>query len=165
MISEYAVEQSARIRAEHISKSFGRTQALSDVTITIKPGELLGLAGHNGAGKSTLLRSLAGLVRPDEGSIQIGEEVISLSRGLSVKRARDMGIHTVHQELSLCPSLRVDESAAVVIRKAKGFGWRRLAWRQLKDKIDEIFPGNGITGNQIIADLSIAKRQMVEVAN
>ena len=82
MISEYAVEQSARIRAEHISKSFGGTQALSDVTITIKPGELLGLAGHNGAGKSTLLRSLAGLVRPDEGSIQIGEEEISLSRGL-----------------------------------------------------------------------------------
>jgi ribose transport system ATP-binding protein len=165
MISERVVEQSARIRAEHISKSFGGTQALSDVTITIKPGELLGLAGHNGAGKSTLLRSLAGLVRPDEGIIQIGEEVISLSRGLSAKRARDMGIHTVHQELSLCPSLRVDESAAVVIRTAKGFGWRRLAWRQLKDKLDEIFPGNGITGNQIIADLSIAKRQMVEVAN
>lgn len=129
------------------------------------PGELVGLVGHNGAGKSTFLRSLAGLVRPDEGRLQIGDTAISLSQGLSAKTARDLGIHTVHQELSLCPSLRVDESAGVVLRTVRGVSWRRAAWRQLRDKLEEIFPGNGIRPQQHISELSIARRQMVEVAN
>src|SRR5665647_2922429 len=98
-----------RLRAEKFSKTFGATQALSDVSIVVMPGELVGLAGHNGAGKSTLLRSLAGLVRPDQGRMQIGNEEFTLSQGFSPKQARNIGIHTVHQELSLCPSLRVDE--------------------------------------------------------
>jgi ribose transport system ATP-binding protein len=154
-----------RLRAEKLSKTFGATQALSNVSIVVMPGELVGLAGHNGAGKSTLLRSLAGLVRPDQGRMQIGNEEFALSEGLSPKQARNMGIHTVHQELSLCSSLRVDESAAVVLRTAKGVGWRNRAWTQLEEKLNEIFPGHGISANQQISELSIAKRQMVEIAS
>jgi len=154
-----------RLRVEGVSKRFGATQALSGVSVSVMPGEIVGLIGHNGAGKSTLLRSLAGLVRPDEGRLQVGGAEVSLSQGLSAKTARTLGIHTVHQELSLCPSLRVDESAGVVMRTVGGARWRRVAWRQLGDKLEEIFPGNGIRPQQHISELSIARRQMVEVAN
>lgn len=160
-----ALALAPRVRVEGVSKRFGATQALSGVSLSVMPGELVGLVGHNGAGKSTLLRSLAGLVRPDEGRLEVGGSDIPLSQGLSAKTARDLGIHTVHQELSLCPSLRVDESAGVVLRSVRGVRWRRVAWRQLRDKLEEIFPGNGIRPQQHISELSIARRQMVEVAN
>jgi ribose transport system ATP-binding protein len=165
MTTDYSEERSL-LRVEQVSKSFGATRALSEVSITVMPGELVGLAGHNGAGKSTLIRSLAGLVRPDQGQIKLGDEVISsTSQGLSAKHARGLGIHAVDQELSLCGSLRVDESAAVVLRAAGFFGYRRRAWRQLKVMLDEIFPGHGIFASEHVTDLSIGKRQMLEIAN
>ncbi|HZD66986.1 MAG TPA: ATP-binding cassette domain-containing protein, partial [Acidimicrobiales bacterium] len=128
--------------AEGVSKRFGSTQALRKADLTVAPGELVGLAGHNGAGKSTLLRAVTALVRPDEGRIEI--RGTRLSAGASVKEVRALGVRTVHQELSLCPALRVDESAALVDRTAKGPRWRRRAWRSLGDSLDDIFPGHGI---------------------
>jgi ABC-2 type transport system ATP-binding protein len=57
---------------EHVNKSFGSARALSDVSVTVDPGTVVGLVGHNGAGKSTLMRMAVGLVRPDSGSVAIG---------------------------------------------------------------------------------------------
>jgi ABC-2 type transport system ATP-binding protein len=57
---------------DHVSKSFGSTQALREVTVTVEPGMVVGLVGHNGAGKSTLMRMAVGLVRPDAGRVTIG---------------------------------------------------------------------------------------------
>ena len=55
------------LQAYHLSKSFGRTVAVRDVSFTVQRGEVLGLLGSNGAGKSTTVRMFAGLVRPDGG--------------------------------------------------------------------------------------------------
>lgn len=154
-----------RFEADSISKRFGATQALSNASIQIQAGELVGLAGHNGAGKSTLLRVIAGLTTADEGSIRLAGRDMPIRRGYSPKMARDAGIRIVHQELSLCASLRVDESAAVVDRSIQGIRWRRGAWERLRQVLDEVFPGHGIRAHEHIADLSIARRQMVEIAN
>ena len=158
-------DSKVRLRADNFSKSFGATRALSDVSIVVRPNELVGIAGHNGAGKSTLLRSLAGLTKPDQGRMQIGSNEFEMTDGLTAGASRNFGIHTVHQELSLCPALRVDESAAVVLQDAKGFGWQRGAWKKLEAALNDIFPGHGISAGQKISDLSIAKRQMVEIAS
>ena len=64
------------IRVENVSKSFGVVRALEDVSLRVRPGEVLGLIGDNGAGKSTLVKILTGFHKPDSGSIFVfGDEV------------------------------------------------------------------------------------------
>jgi ABC-type multidrug transport system ATPase subunit len=61
-----------RLDAEHLEKRFGATTAVAEVSFTAAPGAVLGLLGPNGAGKSTTVGMLAGLLRPDRGSVRIG---------------------------------------------------------------------------------------------
>jgi ABC-2 type transport system ATP-binding protein len=66
------------LEVEHVSKSFGTTRALRDVSLRVERGEILGLLGPNGAGKSTTMKAVLGLVRPDAGSIRVlGQNVLS----------------------------------------------------------------------------------------
>ena len=58
------------LELDSIVKTFGGTPVLSGVSLTMKPGEILGLVGENGAGKSTLVKCLLGIHRPDSGSIR-----------------------------------------------------------------------------------------------
>ncbi|MCP4010114.1 MAG: ABC transporter ATP-binding protein [Proteobacteria bacterium] len=73
---------------KHIHQRFGRREILSDVSIQLKPGELLLLSGENGAGKSTLLRVMAGLLKPDAGELidETGRRLISRSRKLLLEQ-------------------------------------------------------------------------------
>jgi len=59
------------IRADDLTKSFGRVRALDGLSLQIRTGEILGLIGPNGAGKSTFIRTVAGLVSPDTGEISV----------------------------------------------------------------------------------------------
>src|SRR4051812_12152885 len=92
----------------NISKAFGPTLANNDVSISVAPGEALGLVGANGAGKSTLMRILAGVTVPDTGMLSIAGKVVDFA-DFSPQMARRSGICFVHQELSLCDSLSVVE--------------------------------------------------------
>ena len=78
--------------------------------------------------------------------------------------AQSLGIRCVFQELSLCPNLSVAENARINHRALKGFGWRRRAGELILAKLDEIFPGPRHRAADIVRDLSIGRRQMVEVA-
>src|SRR5690606_34558694 len=82
----------------------------------------------------------------------------------SVVRAHQLGIRCVFQELSLCPNLSVAENTRVNHLSLRGGGWRKKSARLIAAKLDEIFPGHGIDPFDIVSDLSIGKRQMVEVA-
>ncbi len=62
---------------ENVSKSFGSTRALEQVTLSLEPGTVVGMVGHNGAGKSTLMRMAVGLNRPDTGRVTLGGTPIS----------------------------------------------------------------------------------------
>jgi ribose transport system ATP-binding protein len=144
-----------------VDKRFGAVRALEGVDFDVAAGECVGLVGHNGAGKSTLVQVLAGALAPDGGRIAI--------QGLaqehhSVTRAQRLGIRCVFQELSLCPNLSVAENTRINHPSLRGFGWRRRAARLIADKLDEIFPGHDIAASVEVRDLSIGRRQMVEVA-
>ena len=76
-----------------------------------------------------------------------------------------LGVRTVYQELSLCASLRVDETAAIFDHSARGLSWRSAAWKNLRNVLDEMFPGHGIRPEARIHELSIARRQMIECAS
>jgi ribose transport system ATP-binding protein len=87
-----------------------------------------------------------------------------VEQNYSVVRAQKLGIRCVFQELSLCPNLSVAENARIMHPALRGFGWRTRAAALIVDRLDAIFPGHGIDPSAIVGDLSIARRQMVEIA-
>ncbi len=145
-----------------IQKVFGAVQALSGVDLQIHAGECLGLVGHNGAGKSTLMNILAGTLEASEGSLTIAGT--GLGKGYLVQDAGRLGVRCVFQELSLCPNLTVAENTRIIHPVLKGFGWRKRAGLLIMKQLDQVFPGHGVSASDVIGDLSISKRQMVEIA-
>lgn len=107
---EKGTSQDVVVALHAISKSYPGVQALRDVDIDIEAGKVHAICGENGAGKSTLSKVVAGLVRPDSGTITVkGEPVVLDSPGA----ARRLGISAVPQELSLVPHLTVAENICV----------------------------------------------------
>lgn len=149
------------MRLNGVEKHFDAVRALDGVDFAVGAGECLGLVGHNGAGKSTLMHVLAGTLAPDRGSIFIDGE---LRKSYSVSSAQALGIRCVFQELSLCPNLTVAENTRILHPMLRGWRWRKLAGDLIAAKLDEIFPGHGVPSDAIVSDLSIGRRQMVEVA-
>ncbi len=150
------------ITLDGVEKNFGAVKALAGVTLRVDAGECLGLVGHNGAGKSTLMHMLNGTLSPDKGVLSIDDTTVG--SGWSAAAAQAAGVRCVFQELSLCPNLTVAENARIVHRPLKGFGWKARATALIVTKLNEIFPGHGIQPGDEIAELSIGKRQMVEIA-
>ena len=152
----------AIVSLDGVEKSFGAVRALAGVALALGSGECLGLVGHNGAGKSTLMHVVAGTLAPGRGAIRVaGTDV---SRGYSVVAAHRLGIRCVFQELSLCPNLTIAENTRIMHRALSGIGWRRRSEALIREKLDEIFPGHGLSTDEIVGDLPIGRRQLVEVA-
>jgi ribose transport system ATP-binding protein len=150
------------VNLDGVAKSFGAVRALAGVDLKVGKGECLGLVGHNGAGKSTLMNVLAGTLDSDSGVIEI--HGADLANHYSVSIAHQHGVRCVFQELSLCPNLTVAENARVFHAALKGWGWKKRAGDLIIAKLDEIFPGHGIDADEVVGDLTIGKRQIVEIA-
>ncbi len=144
-----------------VTKSFGAVRALAGVDLAVEAGECLGLVGHNGAGKSTLIQILAGTVPPSSGEIVVGG---ARRDAYSVVLAHRLGIRCVFQELSLCPNLTVAENTRVLHPAIRGIGWRRRAGQLISGQLDAVFPRHGIAADATVSELSISRRQMVEIA-
>jgi len=144
-----------------IEKQFGVVPVLDGVNLHLTGGECVGLVGHNGAGKSTLMHILTGTLMPSGGQVLAAG---AAQQGYSPARAMQLGIRCVFQELSLCPNLTVAENTRAYHAALRGFGWRRSAANLIAAKLDEIFPGHDIRPSDLVQDLSIGRRQMVEVA-
>jgi ribose transport system ATP-binding protein len=110
-----------------VSKAFAGVQALNQVCIEVRPGEVVGLVGENGAGKSTLMRILAGVYRPDSGTLLLDGRPLVLH---SPREANLQGIGIVFQEQSLLPNLTVAET--IYLGQEKEFSrWGVIAWPAL----------------------------------
>src|SRR5580765_1939441 len=96
------------LEMRNVSKTFGPVKALTNVQLTLYPGEIHALMGENGAGKSTLMKILSGAYRPDPGSeIRIDGKPVQINGPLGGRAA---GISIIYQELSLAPNLSVAEN-------------------------------------------------------
>ncbi len=141
--------------------SFGPVHALRDASLTIGAGECVGLVGHNGAGKSTLANVINGGLNPTKGAVLYHSGDPALSNG---QNAQQTGVRSVFQELSLCPNLTVLENLRIPYRAMPRKGWRRMAQQKMRHALDLVFPGHAIRPRATVGDLTIAERQMVEIA-
>jgi simple sugar transport system ATP-binding protein len=103
------------LELRNISKHFGSTAALSDVSLAVRPGEIHGLLGENGAGKSTLMNVLFGLLQPDGGTISLHERLVKIN---SPRVAQALGIGMVHQHFKLVPTLTTLQNLALATHQA-----------------------------------------------
>jgi simple sugar transport system ATP-binding protein len=111
------------LELESISKNFGAIQALSDVSLRIEAGEVLGMMGDNGAGKSTLVKIMAGNYPPSHGRLRVGGEEVHFSRPVE---ARQHGIEVVYQDLALCNNLTAAANVFLGRECKKGLGPLRI---------------------------------------
>jgi simple sugar transport system ATP-binding protein len=149
-------------RADNLAKSFGAVVALSDVSLRLGRGEVLGLIGDNGAGKSTLVKILCGFHKPDAGTISLQGEEISLR---SVEHARSLGIDIVYQDLALVNELSVFHN---MFLNREPVRWRLLQNRQMRRLARQHLESLGITTisdvGVEVAKLSGGQRQAIAVA-
>jgi simple sugar transport system ATP-binding protein len=92
----------AILELTNISKHFGAIQAVNDISLSLAPGEVVGLMGDNGAGKSTLVKMIAGNYRPSHGTMRMEDKELIMNKPVE---ARQHGIEIVHQDLALCNNL------------------------------------------------------------
>jgi ribose transport system ATP-binding protein len=130
-----------RLELRDLAKSFGGTQALRGVDLTVLPGEVHGLLGENGSGKSTLIKILAGFHDPDGGELLIDGEPVRLP--LAPGQFRELGLSFVHQDLGLVESLSVLENLRVAGLAASRPRWR-ISWRRERRRARETFERYGV---------------------
>ena len=146
---------------EGISKAFPGVQALDDVSLNLKRGEILCLVGENGAGKSTLMKALTGVDQPDLGRIILdGIEI----QAKSPQHAQTLGISTVYQEINLCPNLSVAENI-MLGREPHKIG--RIDWAKMNALAGETLHrllGIDIDVTKPLGSYTVAIQQMVAIA-
>lgn len=149
------------LNAEHVSKRFGITQALDDVSVSFFAGEVHALMGENGAGKSTLGKVIAGLHKQDQGSVTIAGRVLKPG---SIDDAFDAGIRIVHQELAQCPNLSVAENLCLHDLPTRGFGFidRRAMNERAARLVHKLDPG--IDVESPLGLLAPGRRQICQIA-
>jgi len=90
------------IEMKNIHKRFGGVHAVEDVSVSLYPGEVVGVLGHNGAGKSCLMKMLAGAMPVDDGEILVDGKSVKIN---NPRDSRDFGIETIYQSLALADNL------------------------------------------------------------
>ena len=149
------------LELKDISKSFSGVRALRGVNLRLEQGEIRCLVGENGSGKSTLIKLVAGVIRPDSGSVLIDGEGHSFLRPrLSIAK----GIQVIYQDFSLFPNLTVAENVALntlvassrrTIIRGEMNEIARKAMERLQVRLDP---------DALVEELPVASKQLVAIA-
>jgi ribose transport system ATP-binding protein len=145
-----------------IRKAFPGVVALEDARFDLRPHEVHALVGENGAGKSTLMKLLAGIYRPDGGTIRIKGTDVDVP---NPRTAQQLGVSIIHQELNLMPHLTIAQNIFIG-REPRGRLGATLDERALNRRARELFEELHLTMDpkRKVGDLAVAGQQMVEIA-
>ena len=149
------------LRVVGITKTFGAANALSDVSFSVRRGEVHALVGENGAGKSTLVKIVTGILEPSSGHIELDGEPTRFATPVEARRA---GVAAVYQDPKLFPHLDVAENISMGATPTMALGVvdRRAVVARAREALARI--GVAIDPRALIAELSVAELQFVEIA-
>ena len=150
-----------RVEMQAIGKSFPGVRALSNVDLTLYPGEVHALLGENGAGKSTLIKILTGALKRDAGEIRLDGKAVNFN---STGEAQAHGISTVYQEVNLIPAMSVTKNLTLgPSRGALGvISWGK-ARKRAREKLARL--KLNIDTEQPVGSFSVAVQQLVAIAH
>lgn len=152
------------LELNNISKHFGAIHAVNEVSLSLEPGEVVGLMGDNGAGKSTLVKMMAGNFLPSSGSMKLDGQEIALSRPVDARRH---GIEIVHQDLALCNNLTAAANVFLGCEMRRGLGpLRVLDYQGMYRRAAELFTElkSETRPRDLIRQMSGGQRQAVAIA-
>lgn len=149
-----------RLRISHITKSFGGTHALKDVSFDLMPGEIHAVVGENGAGKSTLIKTITGLIQPDSGALILDGKSVMFA---NTRKAKQFGVSAVYQDPALFPHLTVAENMFTGLYPMKAGVLDR---EKMRSESQEVLNNLGfeIDARSRVGDLSVAEAEYVEIA-
>jgi len=150
-----------RLDLRAVSKTFGGTRVLHDVSLDVAPGEVHALVGQNGSGKSTLIKILAGFHTADPGaSVLVDGESRALGDDI-----QDAGVRFVHQDLGLVPALSVVDNLALGRGYATSVGGR-IDWRRQRETAQAAIRAVGydVDVRKIVDDLQPVEKTAVAIA-
>ena len=146
-----------------LSKRFGSVQALTDVDLEVRAGEVMALVGDNGAGKSTLIKCIAGIYTAESGEILFDGEPVTIH---GPKDSARLGIEVVYQDLALCDNLDVVQN--MYLGREVHDRLQRLREPVMEARTAETLKTLSVTTirstRQLVATLSGGQRQSVAVA-
>ncbi len=153
--------RTALLEVSGISKRFGPTRALQNVSIAVGAGEVLALIGENGAGKSTLLKVLSGAHPADSGSMKIDGRQYAPS---GPHDARACGVAMIYQELNLAPDLSVEDNILLgQSGTGGGFLFRGAQRHRVREALDAVGLTN-LSPKAIVGEQSVATQQLIEIS-
>jgi ribose transport system ATP-binding protein len=149
------------LQVEGISKEFSGVRVLSDVSVDIRRGEIMGLIGENGAGKSTLIKIISGIYQPTSGTLRLDGKAVAIPDYIT---AKGLGIAIVPQEFNLINTLSVYENIFLgnEIRLASGLLDKKRMREVAAAQLGRLEMPVGV--DRLISDLSVAEKQMVEIS-
>jgi L-arabinose transport system ATP-binding protein len=149
------------LEIRNVSKAFPNVQALTDVSLDIRPGEILAFMGENGAGKSTLLKIINGDYQPDAGTLTMDGRPLSFS---SPREAHKAGVRVIYQEPEIIPGIDVAENIWVgELPKRFGMIDRRRLRANVRRSLEQYGFENALSMDLLGDQLSSAQRQLVEI--
>lgn len=147
------------LKLSGINKEFPGVKALTDISFSLRKGEVHALVGENGAGKSTLMKILSGAYTKDSGTIEFEGKQVEIT---SPKFSEELGIATIYQELNLIRRITVAENVYLG-RYPKKNGL--IDWKEVNKKAKELFDSFDIDIDvtKQLRSISIAEQQIVEI--
>ncbi len=149
------------LEIQKISKSFGNVQVLDNVSLDVEAGEIHSIIGENGAGKSTFLKIIAGIIRPNSGSIFLNGENIT---GFNPSTLFKKGISVAFQEMSLFDNLSVAENLFIgkLYRYKNIYINKNKIYEDASELLDK-FGINDLDPQKMVADISSEYKQIIEI--
>ena len=149
-----------KLRMSGVAKGFPGVQAVKDMHLELRCGEVLALVGENGAGKSTLMKLITGIYQADEGEFFLDGQQVHIQ---GPRHAQELGISIIHQEFNLMPDLTVAQNIFIG-REPRGVLLlkERALNAQARELIDRL--GLPLEPQRVVGTLTVAQQQMVEIA-
>ncbi len=149
------------LRMENITKKYPGVIASNNVNLNVRKSEILSLMGENGAGKSTLMKILSGVIQKDSGKIFFDGAEVMIENPIHAQR---LGISIIHQELNLASNMSIYENVFMGMEKRKSYFFvdKKGSRHRAAELLAQI--GMHVDVDTLVMNLSIAQRQMVEIA-